>query len=140
MNGRGGRVVKDRALSIVGNLQFILLLTWWKMWVRGDVDNGWRFEISRSFLLSRTCSAVPSCPSLLILGTYTYSIRFGRLLRPETSLLHSCRLSSAGTPRTSVSDQASHGWLPDFMKKSLFRLLGLIANNGASQCCVVAAV
>ena len=33
MNGRGGRVVKDRALSIVGNLQFILLLTWW-MWVR----------------------------------------------------------------------------------------------------------
>lgn len=32
-------------------------------------------------------------------------------------------------------------WLASrFYEKYLFRLLGLIANNGASQCCVVAAV
>jgi hypothetical protein len=107
---------------------------------KGDVDNGWRFEISRSFLLSRTCSAVPSCASLLILGTYTYSIRFwssSPTRNLSTPLLPSfiCRY----VPDLSLGSGLP--WLASrFYEKSLFRLLGLIANNGASQCCVVAAV
>jgi hypothetical protein len=57
LNGRSERVVKDRAVSIVGNSQFILLLTWWEDVGKGDVDNGWRFEIP---VLSSLELALPS--------------------------------------------------------------------------------
>lgn len=44
-------------MSIVGNSQFILLLTWWEDVGKGDVDNGWRFEIP---VLSSLELALPS--------------------------------------------------------------------------------
>jgi hypothetical protein len=114
---KSGRVVKDRALSIVGNLQFILLLTRWffgKMWVRETwtIVEDLKFP---SFLLSNLL-----CRPVVSFTTYT---RYVYVLYPIWSSSPTRNLSTPLLPSFICRYAPDLGlgsglpcWLRDFMK------------------------